>query len=111
MSITRELGLRIRSYRKKKGLSQEELAELCSLHPTYIGQLERGEKNATVESLYKISQGLDLPLSTLFSGVEEIVPGNDDLSFSIYRKLQNFSPEHQREICEILDKMISLIEK
>ncbi len=52
MEIQSELGLRIRYYRKQRGLSQEKLAELCSLHPTYIGQIERGEKNATIESLY-----------------------------------------------------------
>ena len=47
MSIATELGSRIRAYRKQQHLSQEDLAELCDFHPTYIGQLERGEKNAT----------------------------------------------------------------
>lgn len=44
-NITKLAGTRIRGFRKEKRLSQEELAEKCSLHPTYIGQLERGEKN------------------------------------------------------------------
>ncbi|MCI8607250.1 MAG: helix-turn-helix transcriptional regulator, partial [Hungatella sp.] len=39
MPITIELGLRIRAIRKSRNLSQEQLAELCNLHPTYIGQL------------------------------------------------------------------------
>ena len=45
MILNKELGLRIRNYRKQKKLSQEQLAEMCGLHPTYIGQVERGEKN------------------------------------------------------------------
>lgn len=64
--IAKILGQRIRGYRNAKGLSQEKLAELSGCHPTYIGQIERGEKNATIESIEKISSALDLSLSTLF---------------------------------------------
>ena len=42
--IAKIIGQRIRNYRTQKGLSQEKLAELAGCHPTYIGQLERGEK-------------------------------------------------------------------
>lgn len=52
-NITKLVGTRIRGFRKEKRLSQEELAEKYSLHPTYIGQLERGEKNPTIESVMK----------------------------------------------------------
>ena len=48
--IAKSIGQRIRNYRTKQGLSQEKLAELSGCHPTYIGQLERGEKNATLRS-------------------------------------------------------------
>ena len=64
--ISVEIGQRIRGYRLQQGLSQEELAEKCGLHPTYIGQVERGEKNATLESISKIAGGLSISLSTLF---------------------------------------------
>lgn len=43
-NIAQILGQRIRHYRKQQKLSQEKLAELSDLHPTYIGQIERGEK-------------------------------------------------------------------
>lgn len=69
MDITKELGLRIRYFRKEKHITQEKLAELCALHPTYIGQLERGEKNATVESVYRIAKGLDIPISRHISKI------------------------------------------
>lgn len=64
------IGNRIRSYRKIKGLSQEKLSELASCHPTYIGQLERGEKNATIESIEKIAEALNISLSQLFDKLE-----------------------------------------
>ena len=54
--ITKLLGQRIRNYRTEKGWSQEKLAELAGCHPTYIGQIERAEKNATIESIEKIGK-------------------------------------------------------
>ena len=65
-NIAKILGQRIRNYRTAKGLSQERLAELSGCHPTYIGQIERGEKNATIESIEKISTALQISLSQLF---------------------------------------------
>lgn len=59
------IGQRIRNYRTKLGWSQEKLAERSGCHATYIGQVERGEKNATVESVEKIATALDVPLSKL----------------------------------------------
>ena len=67
--LAKIVGQRIRNYRTRKGLSQEKLAELASCHHTYIGQLERGEKNATIESIEKISLALDVPMSQLFEGL------------------------------------------
>ena len=60
-NISKVLGQRIRNYRILAGLSQEKLAELSGCHPTYIGQIERGEKNATIESIEKISLALNVP--------------------------------------------------
>ena len=61
--IAKAVGQRIRNYRTQKGLSQEKLAELSGCHPTYIGQLERGEKNATLESIERIAAALGISLS------------------------------------------------
>ena len=62
--IAKIIGQRIRNYRTQKGFSQEKLAELSGCHPTYIGQLERGEKNATLESVERISSALDITART-----------------------------------------------
>ena len=56
--IAKIIGQRVRNYRIDKGLSQEKLAELSGCHPTYIGQVERGEKNATLESIEKIASAM-----------------------------------------------------
>ena len=69
-TIALQVGQRIRNYRIQAGLSQEKLAELASYHPTYIGQLERGEKNATLESIERVASALNVPLSKLFEKLE-----------------------------------------
>ena len=57
--------LRLCVLETKQGLSQEKLAELSGCHPTYIGQIERGEKNATIESIEK-EQQVDMPEPKVF---------------------------------------------
>lgn len=63
--IISRFGKRVKYYRIKQKLSQEKLAELSGLHPTYIGQVERGEKNCTLETAEKIAGGLQMPLTDL----------------------------------------------
>lgn len=56
-----EIGNNIRNIRLDKGFSQEELAFKANLHRTYIGAVERGEKNITVLNLIKIANALNVP--------------------------------------------------
>ena len=70
MQIEREkisylIGIRIHDFRVQRKMSQEELALASDIHPAYLGRLERGEKCPTIDTLYKVSQGLKLPLSEL----------------------------------------------
>ena len=67
--IAKTIGQRVRNYRIDKGLSQEKLAELSGCHPTYIGQVERGEKNATLESIEKIASAMNVSLAQLFEKI------------------------------------------
>ena len=55
-------GLVVRKQRKKLGLSQEELAELANLHRTYIGQVERGERNISVDNMECLAKVLEMEL-------------------------------------------------
>ena len=59
-------GKKVREVRKNQGLSQEELAHKAELHRTYIGMIERAEKNITLLNIEKIAIALDLSIKTLF---------------------------------------------
>jgi len=63
--INKEVGLNIRKIREDKGLSQEKLAALADLHRTYIGQIERGEKNIGLRNLEKIAKALNVDIKDL----------------------------------------------
>jgi transcriptional regulator with XRE-family HTH domain len=63
-----EFGERVREIRKEKGLSQEELAHKADLHRTYIGMIERAEKNITLVNIEKIANALEVSLNSLFNG-------------------------------------------
>jgi len=60
-----QFGYRVRQVRQAKGWSQEDLAERCSLDRTYIGGIERGERNISIVNIAKIAQALDLSLSEI----------------------------------------------
>lgn len=58
-------GARVREERLKRGLSQERLAELADVHRTYIGMIERAEKNITLANIEKVAKALSLPVHEL----------------------------------------------
>lgn len=59
-------GERVRQLRKEKNLSQEELSFRANLHRTYIGMIERAEKNITLANIEKIAKALNVELKELF---------------------------------------------
>lgn len=61
------LSRNIRKIRQEMGISQEELAFRCGLHRTYIGAIERGERNITLSSLEILASTLNIEVSTLLS--------------------------------------------
>jgi transcriptional regulator with XRE-family HTH domain len=65
-ALVKRIGERIRRLRKEMDLSQEQLAERSGLHTNYVGQVERGEKNLTLETLEKVVRGLDIALEKFF---------------------------------------------
>jgi transcriptional regulator with XRE-family HTH domain len=68
------LGKTIRQLRKERGLSQEDFAELCDLHRTYISEVEHGVRNVTVGTLVRIAQALGTTTSELTKNVEQDIP-------------------------------------
>lgn len=59
-------GKRVREVRKKQGISQEKLAELAGIDRSYMGNIERGEKNVTLKKVYEICDALDIDITELF---------------------------------------------
>lgn len=100
------IGERIRDIRKQKGLSQEELAERAGLHPTYIGQLERGEKSATIDSLEKVTAALEITFEELFRHVQPSTELNDNTILSrIINKLNMIGEENQKVVLNIISAL------
>jgi transcriptional regulator with XRE-family HTH domain len=61
-----KFGEKVRKERHEQGLSQEELASRAGVHRTYIGMIERAEKNITLENIEKVAKALGLKLSEFF---------------------------------------------
>ena len=99
-TITAVVGQRIRSYRQKANMTQEELAERAELHYTYIGQVERGEKNLTLSSLEKILDALDLSFSDFFEGFER--KPQESVPFLCYEMICAMDTKDQQRIYRIL---------
>ena len=69
MKLRHAFGKQLRILRESKNLSQEGFAELCKLHRTFIGRVERGECNVTLETAAKLAKGLGIPIKGLFSAL------------------------------------------
>jgi len=67
--ILDKFGKRVRDERLHRGLSQEELAEKAELHRTYIGMIERGEKNITLINIQKIAKALGITVDELLRDI------------------------------------------
>lgn len=68
-SILISFGEKVRKFRKERGLSQEELAFNANLHRTYIGMIERGEKNITLTNIQKIANALNVSINDLLDEI------------------------------------------
>jgi len=92
-----KLAENIRIIRKQKGLSQEELADRAGLHRTYIGSVERGERNIAIEAIQKIATALNCGISQLFISYD--FDRLDELQklqklFPFLRKYQELAAKH-----------------
>ncbi|MGY3903638.1 helix-turn-helix domain-containing protein [Aeromonas lusitana] len=68
--IKKKFGENMKFHRQEQHLSQEELADRCSLHRTYISSVERGERNISLENIIIISRALDITPTELLRGIE-----------------------------------------
>jgi transcriptional regulator with XRE-family HTH domain len=90
--ILKLIGLRIRELRKESGLSQEQLGEIVGFHYTYIGAIERAEKNISILNLEKIASALKVGVYELF----------------VYAKQKHKQKDKSKDIDKILELLHSL---
>lgn len=63
-------GRAVRKLRLELGISQEELAELAKIHRTYVGDVERGRRNISLDNMLRLSSAFNIPLSQLIQEME-----------------------------------------
>lgn len=96
------LGNRIRELRTSKGCTQEKLAELSGLHVSYLGGVERAERNTSVASIGKIAEGLGVDPMELFR-----FPPDENRVFlqkQVTKALKNHEPALVLRVLQLLDE-------
>jgi transcriptional regulator with XRE-family HTH domain len=94
------LGQNIRKVRRGLKLSQEDLADRCDLHRTYICDVERGARNVTFGTLLRLARGLDMPVSELIRTAESATPGRPE---AVVVEGNLAAPQVQRPVRRDLD--------
>ena len=106
--ISELVGAKIKYFRHMRSFSQEELALRANLNPAYYGQVERGAKCPTIDTLYKISKALDVPLSDLLR--VEIVSGAPPTSVHrISDLLTRVPPDKLERVLDIIENIVKLL--
>lgn len=94
----KDIGNRIRQERDKFGLSREKFAEILDLSPFYIGQIERGERKMSLETLFKVSNSLNMSIDLMLLGSTSYI----EILCSVDLIESNYSEEMDIEIKELL---------
>ena len=89
--LQRTLGKNLRTWRTEKGLSQEAFADVLGYHRTYVGGLERGERNVTLKSLERIARTLDVDPASLLAKGEASIQSHRFFSHT-REELESFRP-------------------
>lgn len=98
------IGERIKQLRKKRKWSQEELAHRANINRTYIGELERGEKNATIDILAKVVNALETTFEELFQYVQPPVENKDNNILPVLiNRLNTLNVEEQKALLELFE--------
>ncbi len=66
------LGTVLKQKRKQKNITQSKLAEICDLHEDYIVKIERGKRQPSISTLFKIADGLNTPAATIIKKVDQL---------------------------------------
>lgn len=102
--IKRMVGERVRDLRKEKGLSQEGLGWKSNLHYTYIGAIERGEKNWSIDTLCKVAKGLGVGINDLlcFNKSEKVSSKSKTM---LIKEIKKYSPEVIKHFVNLMNAL------
>ncbi len=98
------IGKRIQEYRRKRGFTQEKLAELVEISPHYLSALERGVYNIKLETLVKMLNILECSADEVFCDV--VNKSSDVKATKLSNKISELSPEEQNNIFDVVETMI-----
>ncbi|RUT43717.1 XRE family transcriptional regulator [Paenibacillus anaericanus] len=104
--ILKLVGARIKALRKEQGLSQEALGEKGGFHFSYIGQIERGEKNVSLLSLAKVANALEVNVAQIFAYAYEESEQIDVNIQDIVTMLRESSPEKVRVAKNVIREIV-----
>ncbi len=104
--LLKEFGNRVREFRKQKGWTLEDLASASGLHPSSISQVERGERNLTLNNLQRLSEGLKVePFQLLLFEVDHILKPEEAVQFKVKEMLEN-APDAKKELLYHLSRVL-----
>ncbi|WP_138752470.1 helix-turn-helix domain-containing protein [Paenibacillus sinopodophylli] len=104
------VGENIRQLRKKRGFSQEQLALRAHINSSYMGQVERGEKNPTIDVLSKIAEALQMPLENIVNVVSlansDREPLEDGYATKVVHQMNGLSLKEQEAVYRFVKQLV-----
>ena len=104
------VGNRIKTERKNKKMSQEALAYESGIHPSYFGCIERGEKCPTVDTLFKISAALGVPVGELLTEPEPDTSARSRTEKRISYAVKNIPDDKLDDAAVLIEKLAGLLD-
>jgi len=104
MGLDNVFANRLKQIRSEQSITQEEFAFKCDMQPAHIGQLERGVRNPTLETLYKIASGLGISVSELVDFQGKLIMPNtfDETTNKIIARVQRMSDDDKKQVLTIV---------
>lgn len=101
VDVTKPFGTSVKFWRERLGISQEELGERAGLHRTYISDVERGERNVSLESITKLAHALEISVPLLLSEIGEINQGMSDVPADVHTLVEILLVEDNADDVEL----------
>ena len=108
--LAREVGVKIKYLRQKRGLSQEALALSCDMNPAFLGHVERGMRSPTLNTLQRICDGLGITLTELLLTEPDADADNAAAIQHVTDRMRRLSPAQADHVAELVEQVCCLLE-